>query len=627
VIQNGGIELILGNRKGVRVIENPNTREPLQEGEKYFKEKICSSNIFDGWTLYEQPILNSMHPDFILLHPEKGVLIVEVKDWHLRPPAYSNDGMVLGSHGKYINKNPISQVRAYKDMILKYELDEFLFADEKYSSFASAMILTITYFHIASRDRALEFCGNPNPKKYLVWSKEQLDHLCDSTYPTRNDYLYPNFLFYERSNFAKDGEQTLQKLVKNLENVLRPSDYARERQQPIPLTPEQKRLVTLRSGSIRRWSGVAGSGKTLILATKATEAIKSGQRVLILTYNITLRHYIRDLCSQQHGYENRRLLKTNLTIVHFHGFLKILLAELKLSAPKDGLEYYTVNSMNEISEEIKVNFPGHLNYDSILIDEGQDFNGDWIHFLKQFYTKRGELLVFYDQAQDLYKQSLWITDPNQIEGIGFKGQPGHLKISHRLPQSIVSQIDLIRNLLNIENQEKILTASTQQDLFTQIKWVNISTDTNRAQQVDNYIRSILSEGISTVEDVTVITMKEDTGIELVNYFKGLHIVKTSHVFDLTGQNDYKLRRNEKWRFQPGKGRLKICSYHSYKGWESSHIILLLEGIGDDLKRKEELQNALFIAITRVNAFSNSRSFLCINNCVEFNWLAPYFNVE
>src|SRR5690606_570617 len=230
--------------------------------------------------------------------------------------------------------------------------------------------------------------------------------------------------------------------------------------------------------------------------------------------------------------------------------------------------------MNEISEEIKVNFPGHLNYDSILIDEGQDFNGDWIHFLKQFYTKRGELLVFYDQAQDLYKQSLWITDPNQIEGIGFKGQPGHLKISHRLPQSIVSQIHLIRNLLNIENQEKILTASTQQDLFTQIKWVNISTDTNSAQQVDNYIRSILSEGISTVEDVTVITMKEDTGIELVNYFKGLHIVKTSHVFDLTGQNDYKLRRNEKWRFQPGKGRLKICSYHSYKGWESSHIILL-----------------------------------------------------
>lgn len=47
------------------------------------------------------------------------------------------------------------------------------------------------------------------------------------------------------------------------------------------------------------------------------------------------------------------------------------------------------------------------------------------------------------------------------------------------------------------------------------------------------------------------------------------------------------RRNEKWRLQPGKGRLKICSYHSYKGWESSHIILLFEGIGDDLKWKEE----------------------------------------
>ncbi|WP_379000400.1 hypothetical protein [Metabacillus niabensis] len=61
------------------------------------------------------------------------------------------------------------------------------------------------------------------------------------------------------------------------------------------------------------------------------------------------------------------------------------------------------------------------------------------------------------------------------------------------------------------------------------------------------------------------------------------------------------RRNEKWRLQPSKGRLKICSYHSYKGWESSHIILLFEGIGDDWKWKEEQKNALFIATTRVNA--------------------------
>jgi hypothetical protein len=58
-VKFGGITLIIGGRKGVRVIENPNTREPLQEGEVYLKERICSSNIFDGWTLYEQPIITS----------------------------------------------------------------------------------------------------------------------------------------------------------------------------------------------------------------------------------------------------------------------------------------------------------------------------------------------------------------------------------------------------------------------------------------------------------------------------------------------------------------------------------------------------------------------------------------
>ena len=31
--------------------------------------------------------------------------------------------------------------------------------------------------------------------------------------------------------------------------------------------------------------------------------------------------------------------------------------------------------------------PYELKYDYILIDEGQDFRGDWIRFLEKFYKK------------------------------------------------------------------------------------------------------------------------------------------------------------------------------------------------------------------------------------------------
>lgn len=607
--------------KGVIVIDNPNSRENVEEGEKYFKERVCSAQIFDGWTLYDQPVFNSMKPDFILTHPEKGIIIVEVKDYHLNPPAYKSIGLVLGTDGKYKSRNPISQVQIYREELMKYEIKEFLYADEKLENQAYGIINTVIYFHKASREQAVSFCGAHN--YILFWSKHELDYLCTNLQPKPNNQYYPRCLFHQKSKFAREPERILQKIVGDLEGILRPSDYARERIQPIELTPEQKRLVRQSEGSVRRWGGVAGSGKSLVLASKASEAIKNGERVLILTFNITLRHYLRDLCSQQHGLEDRGLLRSNLTISHFHGFLKILLAELKISSPELNLEDYTDNMMIRISEEIQEYLPDHLRYDSILIDEGQDFTGEWIIFLKQFYTEKGELFIFYDQAQDLYNQSTWITDPLQIKGIGFKGQPGHLKISHRLPQAIVFQVEKLRNIFNIRSQEPIQPSTSQQDLFTRIYWINSSLK-DRLIIIEKYITSILTDKTSNIEDITILTMKEATGIEVVQFIEGETNFKTSHVYDLTGEKNYKKRRNEKWRFQPGKGRLKVSSYHSFKGWESSHIILLLECIGDESVMRKEKQDALFIAMTRVNSFSDSRSFLCINSCMPFNWLKTYF---
>lgn len=86
----------------------------------------------------------------------------------------------------------------------------------------------------------------------------------------------------------------------------------------------------------------------------------------------------------------------------------------------------------------------------ILIDEGQDFKGEWIIFLKQFFTNEGEIFIIYDKAQELYNHGIWIEDSNRIKNIGFRGRPGNLKVSMRLPQKIVSLIQDIRNEFNID---------------------------------------------------------------------------------------------------------------------------------------------------------------------------------
>ena len=613
----------LQDQINVNFIENSNPRDTETEGEKYLKHKILNAAIFNGWTLYEQPVINSMHPDFILLHPNKGIIIIEVKDWHLCSPQYKENGQVLDNNNNYINSNPIDQVASYKELILKYELNFFVEANENYDkNEAFSTISSVVYFHKASREKSVKFCGEEKSKKAFIWSRDNLDYLCSET-PKKNK-IFPSCLFYNSSNFARDSFRTMQNLVENLEMILRPSDYARERKFPLTLTREQKELATLKSGSIRRWGGVAGSGKTLIIASKAAEALKQNKRVLILTFNITLRHYIRDLSSQQFDDGDRKLLKSHLTIAHFHGFLSILKAELNISVEtkKKSVEEYTKWLMNKIVERINSFHPNTLNYDYILIDEGQDFNGDWIRFLKEFFTYNGELLVMYDRAQNIYEtQGEWITTPSEIQGIGFRGQVGHLSVTHRLPESIIYQVQRLNPFF--ENENELTGTNTQEDLFTKIEWKNISNPDHQIDYIEKRINSIMNERISTIEDIVIITMHEKTGISIVNRFKEKNY-KVSHVYDLSGKKDIEERRNEKWKFQPGTGRIKVCSYQSYKGWESSHVILLLEKINGNADHLSDVKKALFIALTRVNAFSDSRSFTCINKELEYESIGKFF---
>lgn len=146
---------------------------------------------------------------------------------------------------------------------------------------------------------------------------------------------------------------------------------------------------------------------------------------------------------------------------------------------------------------------------------------------------------------------------------------------------------------------------------------------DRIALIKERVHSILSKKISAIKDITVITMRESTGVEVVNAFENSGW-KVSHVYNMNGTKNEREQRNEKWKFQPEKDRLKVSSYHSYKGWESSHVILLLEGVGSEDQQWKNMLDALYISLTRVRAFSNSRSFICINNCPDFNKIETYF---
>lgn len=356
------------------IIENFNPNDPRTEGENYLLDMFKTSQRFEGWTVFEQPHINSMKPDFVLTHPQKGILIIEVKDWNLNSEAYNRNGYIRGTDGNYYKSNPINQVEYYKKNILHYQLLSSVNLSEKFSRYFSC-IETIVYFHSATKHAAMNYC-NAFDSHTKVWTKIDIDYIRNPE-NRLNHHEHTYALSRNYSSFSQNG--LLENLVSELNIHLQHADYNYERRQPFTLTSDQKKLANLSPSSIRRWSGVAGSGKSIIIAEKATQAAKLDKQVLILSFNITLRHYLRDLCSQQFGQGNyqgeRKKLRSHITISHFHDFLKLLLTEHQLEVNFDdeneneGYEILLMKTANDYFQSHAIK--PHLKFDYILIDEGK----------------------------------------------------------------------------------------------------------------------------------------------------------------------------------------------------------------------------------------------------------------
>ncbi|MEI7925596.1 MAG: nuclease-related domain-containing protein [Chloroflexota bacterium] len=57
-------------------------RRPLQRGEQAVL-RLLTEHLPEQWEIYVHPHLNGLEPDFVLLHPERGIAVIEVKDWDL----------------------------------------------------------------------------------------------------------------------------------------------------------------------------------------------------------------------------------------------------------------------------------------------------------------------------------------------------------------------------------------------------------------------------------------------------------------------------------------------------------------------------------------------------------------
>jgi hypothetical protein len=172
----------------------------------------------------------------------------------------------------------------------------------------------LVYFHNEDTDSLREFFGRQ------TFSDGRFDSAFDNMQVAGQDQVTPAGVsaWVGNSGLDQPDDRFDEAIYASIRRYLRPPFHPAKDGEPQSYPREQAKLIASRPGQ-QKIRGVAGSGKTMVLARRAVAAHKrTGGPVLILTYNITLRNYIHDKISrvrEDFGWDR-------FTIIHFHEFFK-----------------------------------------------------------------------------------------------------------------------------------------------------------------------------------------------------------------------------------------------------------------------------------------------------------------
>jgi len=518
------------------------------------------------WEIYIQPHLNGLRPDFVLLNPNVGIAVFEVKDWNLNAMQYftkkdqwGHDALWAKKDGKVFciqDQNPVTKVNRYKKEIF----DLYCPRLKKGAGFAA--ITAGVIFPFAGRQQVHELL-----KPFLndgQWAKYRPVSGMEDISTGNIEAVFPEG---NRENSAVMSEN----LAKDLRGWLVEPDFATTQRSPLTLDRNQRALAETRTESgYRRIKGAAGSGKSLVLAARAARLANEGKSVLVATYNITLWHYLRDLIVRDLDAPEK--IK-NIEFHNFHSWCKKTCSDIGWGNRCDDLwelgnqEDTLNNGLPKLAEEAIMQSGADSLYDAILVDEGQDYLPLWWNVLRKACKPNGEMLLVADATQDIYGTSKAWTD-DVMKGAGFSGGWAQLSTSYRLPLDAIDRVrDFAETFLPKDTID--LPQSDQKSLFDRcnLRWVQCKPE-NGEKTCSDEILSLMHQtgkaGLANA-DITFLTARMKSGQQVVDRLDEYGI-QTVNTF---GED----HRRKKMGFYMGDAKIKATTLHSFKGWESRLLVV------------------------------------------------------
>jgi hypothetical protein len=418
----------------------------MTQGERRTAERLEQKLDDDYLVWYDVPVgPKHAHPDFVVLHPRRGLLILEVKDWRLETirTASKHTWEILAQGAPRNVPNPIEQARHYAHQVVDaLSKDQRLTnADGKLAfpwSYGAVLThITRRQFEAAELNLAIEphrvICSD---EMTATVEAEDFQSRLWAMFPTLMRgvlslpqidrvrwILFPEVRINPQIGLFPPGDET----SGSLPDIMRVMDL------------QQEQLARSLGEGHRVIHGVAGSGKTMILSYRAeylAKATAGGKPVLVLCYN-------QPLAVKLDAMMTAKGLADRVHARNFHKWCRQQLVAFGQPLPPQGPDLFDQMVAGVIRGVDRGQIPSGQ-YQAVLIDEGHDFEAAWLKLAAQMVDpETNSLLLLYDDAQSIYQRRRAQQFSFKSVGIQAQGRTTILKINYRNTRQILQTASMV----------------------------------------------------------------------------------------------------------------------------------------------------------------------------------------
>jgi len=559
----------------------------------------------DYYVWYDLPVgPKQRQPDFVILHPNRGLLVLEVKDWALDTLKSLDKfaATLLTDRGLVTVANPLAQARVYA-----LELARVLEADAALChppGHAYAGKLAVPWGHgvVLARISRRQFLSHGLdevlPSALCICQDDMQENIEAEAFQQR---LWA--MFQQAAGRSLSLPQ-LDRIRWHLFPEIRvqaamQTDIFSDPAAPDALAediPDLVRVMDLQQEQLARSlgdghrviHGVAGSGKTMILGFRCLHLARlPGKPVLVLCYNKTLAARLQQIILRQN-------LRARVDIRNFHAWCAEMLRTYNVPSPRNGgdPDAYFAAQVQAVIDGVGHRAIPRGQYGAVLIDEGHDFAPEWLQLIVQMVDPaHNALLLLCDDAQSIYAGRRRRFSFSSV-GIEARGRTTILKLNYRNTQEILNLAKAVAgHLLDAndagEDLPRMIGPEGVGRHGAPPQLIHCGSALAEAETVAAHIADAQAEGVS-LHQIAVIYR---------------HWGQASAIADALARRGIAYRKtisaSDKQQLFAGAASVKLITMHSSKGLEFEYVFIPGLGAMPDVgANSSEEARLLYVAMTR-----------------------------